>query len=58
MVTSEFIGREESISPIEINFNIHYVEPKLRLKFFGKTDGMFLTKNKISVVRLKANKIG
>lgn len=58
MVTAEFINRAEDIAPVNIQFHIHYVMPKLRLKFEGNSQVVSLVGSKMPVSRLKANKIG
>lgn len=58
VITSDFVGREESIAPLEINFKIHYIMPTLRVRFEGRSESLALARNRITVVRLRANKFG
>jgi hypothetical protein len=54
----EFIGREDQISPVRIDFHIHYVSPKLSLKYQGNTEVANIMQGKLAVISLKPNKLG
>lgn len=54
----EFIGREDQIAPVKIDFHVRYVSPKISLKYLGSTEIVSLMQGKLAVVSLKPNKLG
>lgn len=54
----EFIGREDQISPVSIRFHVHYVSPKLILKYEGNSEVASILQGKLAIVNVKANKLG
>ena len=58
VVMGEFIGRDELISPVNIEFHVKYVSPSLGIKFEGNSDVVSLLQGKMAVAAIRANKIG
>lgn len=54
----EFVGREERIFPLSIKFHVHYVSPKLTIKYEGSTDVTTFMQGSMAVMNIKPNKLG
>lgn len=54
----EFIGREDQITPVKIDFHVRYVSPKITLKYLGNTEVVTLLQGKLAIISLKPNKLG
>jgi len=58
VVLGEFVGRDDIISPVSIQFHVRYISPALTIKYEGSSDCVSLLQGKMNVAQIKGNKLG